>query len=481
PVDYTTDDLELSAEYRGDSWQASVRFLGAFFDNGDSVLAWENPYSGPTGVLGGARALAPGNESHQLALSGAWRFPGRTVLNGQLSFASLSQDEELLPYTIDPAISAAPLPTVSANAKADVVNFNLRAMSSPWRRTTLEAEVRLNDFDNKTPVNLYEYVVTDTVTGPGPVANRAYDYERTELKLRGEYRASTRARFSLGFDTKRFQRNFQDRSRTRTNRVWFRVRSRFGDGGDVDLEAFVEDRTGSSFDVLDASAVLENPLMRKYNLSDRERFGLRLTGSLYPASRWDVGWEVEYGRDDYTESRIGLTKTSYARAGLDASWLVVEQGSLYASLFTERVDVAQAGSQTGSLPDWSATTEDDFDTATVGYHHPGLLGPIGVRLDYTWSRGTGETGNNTSGRLSRFPDLKSVRQTVGVGLDYALSDAWRLGFDYYHEKLNSHDWALDGLEPATVPNLLALGADPFNYDVNVVYFSVRYIARGQGL
>ena len=30
------------------------------------------------------------------------------------------------------------------------------------------------------------------------------------------------------------------------------------------------------------------------------------------------------------------------------------------------------------------------------------------------------------------------------------------------------------VDPLTVPNLLSLGADPFNYDVNMIYFSVRY-------
>ena len=33
---------------------------------------------------------------------------------------------------------------------------------------------------------------------------------------------------------------------------------------------------------------------------------------------------------------------------------------------------------------------------------------------------------------------------------------------------------LDGVEPDTVPNLLSLGADTWNYNVSTYYFSVRY-------
>ena len=42
------------------------------------------------------------------------------------------------------------------------------------------------------------------------------------------------------------------------------------------------------------------------------------------------------------------------------------------------------------------------------------------------------------------------------------------------EKLNTDDWTLDGVQPDTIPNHLALGARSWNYDANVFYFSVRY-------
>ena len=70
--------------------------------------------------------------------------------------------------------------------------------------------------------------------------------------------------------------------------------------------------------------------------------------------------------------------------------------------------------------------------------------------------------------------MRSKRQTLNLGLSYPFSDSLSVGFDYYFESFDSEDWHLDGVDPDTISSLLALGADAWNYDVSVFYFSVRY-------
>jgi len=475
PVDYTTDDLELAFRLNGAGWEASLSYLGSYFDNGEDSLSWENAFSSGLGVDAGSKTLAPDNELHQLSLAGAMRLPKRTVLSGQLAVGRLSQDEPLAPYTINPIIPTQPLPVMRADAEADTLNLNLRAVTSPWRRVTLEGEIRFNEFDNRTDVQNYEYVITDAVPAAQVVANPTYDYERTEFKLRGEYRPGRRLKLHLGYDGRRFERSAQERRKTRTDKLWFRLHRRVGADADLDFDLFVENRDGSSYEALDRAVNEQNPLMRKYNLSDRERYGLRLRGSVYPADRWDLGWEFEYGEDDYEETAIGLTETRYARVGLDASWLLGRQGVLFGALSTEVVDADQAASQAFDVPDWAATTSDRFDSASIGFEHPALLGPAGLELAYSWSHGRGEISNNTSGAASSFPDLTSRRHRFDLGVTYPLGDSWTMGFNYLFEKVRSDDWSLAGVDPSTVSNLLSMGADPFNYEVNVVYLSFRYL------
>jgi opacity protein-like surface antigen len=45
---------------------------------------------------------------------------------------------------------------------------------------------------------------------------------------------------------------------------------------------------------------------------------------------------------------------------------------------------------------------------------------------------------------------------------------------YWYEHYTSRDWMLDGVAPATIPNVLALGLQAPQYKVNVVRVSLRY-------
>jgi hypothetical protein len=47
-------------------------------------------------------------------------------------------------------------------------------------------------------------------------------------------------------------------------------------------------------------------------------------------------------------------------------------------------------------------------------------------------------------------------------------------FTWWYENFDSSDWALQGIGPATLPTVLGLGADPYNYSVNYVTLSARY-------
>jgi MtrB/PioB family decaheme-associated outer membrane protein len=474
PVDYATDDLEVDLSYSADIWQASLTYFGSVFSNGNDSLTWDNPYTSSSGADTGQLALSPDNESHQVALAGSVVLPARTTLNGQLSLGRMTQDEALLPYTTNALLATSPLPATSTGGEVDTLNLNVRAVTSPWPKVSLEGELRYNEFDNQTPVNPYDYIVTDTVPGTFAPASTAYDYERRDIKLRGEYRVKSGMKLYAGFDNDRFERNMQDRNRTTTNRLWARLRTRLGATADLDVDLFTEDRDGSTYSVIDNPAAPENPLMRKYNMADRKRDGVRLRGSVFAGERSDFGWELEYSEDTYDNSSIGLKESDYFRVGADFSYLFNQSASVYVSLYDEQIGTEQAGSQSFSLPDWAATTEDDFTTATVGLAYPELLGPVDFKFEYTWARSVGESINNTGGLQTPFPDLRSTRQNLKLGFSYSYSQSLSFGFDYLFEGLDNDDWSLDGVDPDTVSNLLALGADSWNYNASVFYLRVRY-------
>lgn len=482
PVDNTTDELELVAAYSADTWQLSASYWGAFFDNGLSSLTWDNPFLAVTaGADAGQLARAPDNDSHQLRLAGSILLPARTTLVGHLSIGRMEQDDSLLPYTINSQISTAALPSNTANAKVDTTSFSLRATSSVNRKFTLEGEVRFNERDNRTPERQFDYVITDAVNAADVARNIAYDYERTEFRLRGEYRLLSRTRLNAGYDYESFSRSGQERDDTDTDLFWVQLRTRAIPLLDLDLKLYTEDRDGSVYTPVTGLPAPQNPLMRKYNMADRERDGFKATASVFASDRLNLGLNAELNKDDYSESLIGLLESEYQRYGVDGSYVASSGMSVYASLSMEAIDSTQANSQSFSAPDWVGTTEDSFVTGSIGLTYPGIFDDWDLGAHFTFTESDGETHNDTSGLDSRFPSFQSNLNQFRLELDYRYSDALSMEFKYLYEKFDSDDWGIENVDPATVPNLLALGADPWDYDAHVFYVGVRYLldTRGQ--
>lgn len=474
PVDYATDDLEVALRYARDTWQASASYFVSVFDNAYDALTWDNPYTPIAGADRGRQALAPDNEAQRVSVTGSALLPMQTTLTGHLSIGRMTQDERLLPFTSNPSLAAGPLPAPSAGAAVDTTTFNLRAVSAPLARLTFEAEARYRDFDNETPIRIYDYVVTDALPATVPVHGRAYDYTRSGIVLSTVYRVAGGSRLEVGVDAERFEREHQDRRSTQTRRVWLEFGSRIAGVSEIVVDVFEEQRDGSDYETdVDAPAP-ENPLMRKYNLADRRRSGAQLRGAWFGGARADFGVEIELGNDRYPDSAIGLGESDYRRFTADFSYLFTDDVSIHGSYDNERYTVDQASSQSFSAPDWTATTDDRFETATVGAAHASLLGRLEAGLELVWADSTGRIRTETQGLESRFPALTSDRRVVSLTLAYPYSESLKIGFSYHYEKMRSDDWALDGVGVATVPGLMALGASAWNYSGSAAYFSVRY-------
>jgi MtrB/PioB family decaheme-associated outer membrane protein len=482
PIDYTTNSLETSVGYHADRWQVSLAYNGSFFDNQNSSLSWDNPYSPQAaGADMGQLALAPDNDAHQVTLAGSWLLPASTTVNGQLSLGRMRQDQKLLPYTTNAVIATSPLPRSRADAKVDTTDVNLRVTSSPIQKLTVEGELRYNERDNDTPEEVYDYVVTDLFVSSDPARNTAYDYQRFNYKLRGEYRVLPRTRLHAGYDYERFDRTRQERNHTRTDRVWARVNSQLMQLADLDIEVYTETRDGSSYNTIGNAPDPQNPLMRLYNMADRDRYGVRSYASLYTGERASLGLDLEYNKDKYDNSEIGLKDGSYNRLGFDAAYLFPRQVSTYAAFYREKIDSKQVSSQSFSNPDWFGKTDDKFYTGTVGLKYPHIIGRLGANVEYTHARSAGRVENETSGLESAFPKLRTRLHQLKLALDYPYTRSLSLKFGYMYEKFTSDNWALEGIGPDTVPNLLSLGADPYDYSNNVFFIAVRYMfdSRGQ--
>ncbi|MDH3899842.1 MAG: MtrB/PioB family decaheme-associated outer membrane protein, partial [Gammaproteobacteria bacterium] len=130
PVDYETDQLDVSASYTRKKWQAKIAYYGSLFHNNKESLKWQNPYT-PTvaGADTGQLALAPDNQFHQLIASGGYQLADRTRAVGDVAIGRMKQDESFFAATQNPNL-AVPLPRSKADMQVDTLTANFRLISS---------------------------------------------------------------------------------------------------------------------------------------------------------------------------------------------------------------------------------------------------------------------------------------------------------------------------------------------------------------
>jgi hypothetical protein len=231
-------------------------------------------------------------------------------------------------------------------------------------------------------------------------------------------------------------------------------------------------RKTSSFDVA-ALPPAENPLVRDYNYAPRDRVFSTLTASW--AATPTIAWTIEefLAKDDYRSSPLGLQSAHEQRASTTLTWTPRDTLSAYVDAGYERLFMLQSG-YTGALTaPWLATDTEKFWTAGVG----GRWVPQErwtVTVDYLFAPSYQDNDSTVGGLAQAFPQSSTKLDTTRLEVAYRWTAAWQIHFRYTHETYNSNDWALNGLAPSTVPNLLALGVQPYRDNVNLFGLTVRY-------
>lgn len=473
PVDYETNELEVSATYTTGKWQSRLAYYGSFFNNHDQSLTWQNAYNPIVpGADAGQLALPPDNQFNQILLTSGYQLTARTRISGDVALGRMEQNEDLLPATLNPNISVN-LPENSAHAKVDTLAANLKVDSAVTDRLRLNASWRYDDRNNKTPEEVFSPVTTDSFTG-AQRRNLPYSYTDITGKLGADYRIGARTRLAGGYDYGKKERTHQEVDNTTEDTFWARFSVRASDNIDFALKAAHADRSNSGYNPFSEVDSEENPLMRKFNLADRERNTAGVHASIIPNERITIDLSVDLSSDDYTNSLVGLTESQEADFNVDMSVLVTEVTSMHLFAGRQQIKSKQAGSQSFSTPDWTAKTNDTFDSFGIGVKHQLLKNKLDVGADYVLARSTGKTDVDAGTPDGNFPDLKTDLHSVKLFADYRLKQNMTLHTAYWYEHYNAKDWAVDNVAPDTIPNVISYGEEAPHYGVHAVMVSARY-------
>jgi MtrB/PioB family decaheme-associated outer membrane protein len=474
PVDYVTDQVDVSASYVGSKWQARLAYYGSTFSNNNASLTWDNPYTSTPGVDDkGQLALAPDNEFHQILASAGYSFSDKTRASADIAVGHMTQNQGFLAATLNTSLVVPALPQSSLDGSVDTLNANLKVVSALTDKVRLNAAFVYDDRNNKTPQAAYPWVTTDQILNPART-NLPYGFTKSTAKLSADYRATARARASAGFDYETNERTYQEVAKTKENTFWGKVNTRPLDNLDLMLKAAYADRSNSGYVVVPEISPPENPLLRKYNMASRTRDSAGLRADVSAWKNVNLGFGMDYANDDYSKSQIGLTESRDVTYSADASALLAKSTSLHLYLTREQIKSNQAGSQLFSTPDWTGENNDIVDTAGIGVKHTVIKNKLDVGADYAISHSRGEVTVYTGAADPAFPDLISKLGSVKLYATYRLKDNISLNGTYWYESYKSENWQLDGVTPSTISNVLALGEQPPSYYVNVVMLTLRY-------
>ncbi|MDZ7768337.1 MAG: MtrB/PioB family decaheme-associated outer membrane protein [Woeseiaceae bacterium] len=389
-LDYSTDNVELSARLAVDRGYLVAAYYGSFFQNRFLATGWESPFVTAAGAETGLIAQAPDNRLQQVSLSGGYRFD---TWDSGLSFSAAAgratQNDVLLPYTTNDNLTTVPLPRTRLDAEVDKRNFAIAASASPLDKLRIDARFRYDRRDNNTPIESWTRVISDTFNSGEAEENVPYGFRRSNLSLDAAYRWSRELRLSGGFRRTEHDRDHQEVAEQTEDSGWGALHWRPNGRIDLLAKGGVAKREIDRYDESQAFSFGQNPLLRKYHLAYRYRRFAELTlsasGAGTPVS---ATLAALYADDDYTKSPLGLTGAEDLRISGDLSYAASEKQHFHLQAGYEDIRSTQAGSEQFLLPDWRARNTDRFYTAGAGMRLLEVSDDIDVTVDYLRSIGT---------------------------------------------------------------------------------------------
>ncbi len=329
--------------------------------------------------------------------------------------------------------------------------------------------------DNQTPSRTYPSVTTDQFVGLGPArSNQPYSFTQDRIKLSADHRGFGTWKFGIGADHDARERSLQAVDTTRETTLWGRVGVQALDNIALALKLAHADRSASEYRVVGSLLPPDNPLMRKFNIADRQRDSAALRADFAVTESVSLGLSAQMSYDDYKRSTIGLIDARTIHAGADLSAALSEQTQVHAFAQLERVRSRQAGSQAFAGPDWKGRSKDIADVAGVGLKHSALKGQLELGADFVVSRSRSEVSVDAGVSAPPFPDATTSTDSLKLHATYRINDNMSLLGSYWYEQVEARDWRFDGVQADTISNLLAFGEQAPRYAVNVIRIALRY-------
>ena len=375
PVSETMTDVDATADWRRSKVKLQLTAGTSLYDDALNFLRWDNPQRLTNTTTAGAQgqeAAPPDNTVLRGNVALGVDLPKQSLLTVAFGAAQNQQDQDWQPLSANPAVvQRDSLPAKSPNAKAAVINSDVRLLTHMVPKLTATARFHYHDYDNQTPEWTFigqsnldqgftrgavtaepfgnkqttfgldlDYQVLDWVTVGGVLEHRTRDRTHREVEkddedvFGGEFRAHPRGELEIGGRWKHAERK---------------------------LDTFNEEDFQNA-----VGAFVEQPGLRRYDIANRSRDDAGATLWYSFGDRLDASADYGYLKDDYPDSELGLedaTQHLVASEGtfhLNGSW-DLNGGYTYAQLLTNQKSRESVGSTlviSSDTTSWTAQLED---------------------------------------------------------------------------------------------------------------------------
>jgi MtrB/PioB family decaheme-associated outer membrane protein len=471
PFDYVTNSFETGAAWSGRKASFRLSYTGSWFSDDNNSITFANPYLPIVpGSTQGRLGVPPSNNLQQLAAAGNVQLPWFTTLTFTASLGTLKQNAAFLPVSTLPG-STVPDPG-SLDGDVHLSHYALGLASRPLPKLNVRGNATYDGHDDKTNPLAIAYVVTDTFPGGTAVTPR-YSEDRVRLDGGADYSLARWLKIGVGgkLDDIHYGPG-QVVTWTQNAQSWGRATITPIAPLSFTLKIGNGLRKASSFNAA-ALPPEENPLIREYDYAPRDRVFSTLTGAWTVTST--LTWSVEgsLAKDDYRSSPLGLQSTHEQRASSTLTWTPRDTLSAYIDGGYERLFNLQNGYTGLDTAPWLAANTERFWNLGLGGRWVPQARWI-LTLDYLLAPSYDNTDTAAGGLQQAFPQNWTKLDSTRFEVSYNWTSAMQIHFRYTHETYNSNDWALNALGPTTVPNLLALGVQPYRDNVNLFGLTLRY-------
>ncbi len=526
PIEYDSTDAELAGEWNGERGGVRFGYRHSTFENEVSTLFWDNPfrlldatdgsaYLAPgSGSVGGSSRgfadLAPDNRANLIFADGRARLGGNWRATASLAYNVMTQDEPLLPYTLNTAIrgidfdgstfdptNPANLPVRNADTEVEVLSFNGDLGTRFGEDVSLTFRYRYYDYDNQSPrVEFPGYVRFHAVWEAIPRITVPYAYTRQDLGADLDWEVF--ANSSLGFAYRRqiWDREFRETEESDEDvftlsfdsrpRPWFNLRASY-ELGDRSIGRYDVEAMEASF--LEPEGANNQPGLRKFAQAAREYDQLNLALEFFPTDVLTFTVGVTGRDEDYDESDLGLLDDELVQYNAELSYAPGENFNFY--LFAQRADreVFQIARQSGGtvslrpIDNWELALDEENDVWGLGLTSQ-FAEDWKADLSGRWTRSDGFAdftafpGGQPLASPPRtaaedFDNYEDIELFAFDGrLEYSLSGNATAGFAYRYEDYTIDSFILQGLANY-LPGALLLNGSNGDYQADLFMVDLK--------